>query len=85
MAETVIGRALVVVFEYLVGLADFLELLLRLLVAGIAIGMVLHGELAVGGLERVRIRVAGDSQCLVIIALGHVSHTVLGLLIADGF
>ena len=46
MAEPVIGRALVAVLQDVIGLADFLELDLAILVARIAVGMPLHRELA---------------------------------------
>ena len=51
MAETVIGGALVAVLEHLIGLVDFLELVLALGVARIAVRVMLHRELAEGGLE----------------------------------
>ena len=51
MAEAVIGGALLAVLQDVVGLVDFLELVLAVFVARIAIGMVLHGELAERGLE----------------------------------
>jgi hypothetical protein len=51
MPEAVIGGALVGVLEDVVGLVELLELVLAVLVAGIAVGMLLHGELATGGVE----------------------------------
>ncbi len=51
MAEAVIGGALLGVLQDLVGLVDLLEAVLAVLVAGIAVGMPLHGELAERGLE----------------------------------
>ncbi len=47
MAEAVIGGALLLVLQDVIGLVDFLEVRLAVLVAGIAIGMPLHRELAV--------------------------------------
>jgi hypothetical protein len=46
MAETVIGRALVLVLEDLVGLVDFLELDLAGVIPRIAVGVKLHRKLA---------------------------------------
>ena len=46
-AVAVVGRPLLGILQDVVGVADFLELPFRFLVAGIAVRMVLHGELAV--------------------------------------
>src|SRR5262249_12710169 len=51
VAEAVIGRALVGILEDLVGLVDLFEADFATLVAGIAIGVPLHRELAEGGLQ----------------------------------
>ena len=51
VAETIIGRALLRVLQRLVGFVDFLEFVLAGLIAGIAVGMELHGELAESALE----------------------------------
>ena len=51
MAEAVVGGALLRVLQRLVGFVDFLEPVLAGMVAGIAVGMELHGELAERGLE----------------------------------
>ena len=48
MAETIILRALLGIGEDLVGLVDQFEIIFGFFVAGIAIGMVLNRELAVG-------------------------------------
>ena len=48
MAEAVIGRAPLIVLQDVIGFVDFLELDFGCVVAGIAVGMQLHGELAVG-------------------------------------
>ena len=48
MAEAVVGGALLLVLQDVVGLVDFLELCLAVLVAGIAVGVPLHRELAIG-------------------------------------
>ncbi len=51
MTELVIGRALLRVLQDLIGLGDFLELVLRLLVARVLVGMMFLGELAKRGFE----------------------------------
>jgi hypothetical protein len=51
MAEPVIGGALLIVLQDVIGLADFLEFLFGRRVARIAVRMELHGELAIGLLE----------------------------------
>ena len=71
VAEAVVGGALLGVLEDVVGFADFLELVLAIIVAGIAVRMVFHRELAVRGLEVRVARPAHDAQHLVIVALGH--------------
>ena len=54
MAEAIISGALLRVLEALIGRADRLELVLVVLAAAVAVGMVLHRQLAVGGLDRRR-------------------------------
>ena len=71
MAEAVIGRALVGVLEDFVGLVDFLEAVLAVLVAGIAVGMPFHRELAERGLELAVLDGALDLQHLVVAPLRH--------------
>src|SRR5262249_35206068 len=61
VTKAVIGGTLLIVFEDVVGFVDVLESLLGALVAGIAIGVVLHCELAIGPLEFVRVRRFGDA------------------------
>ena len=73
VAEAVIGGALVGVLEDVVGLVDLLEAMLAVLVAGIAVGMPLHRELAERGLQLRLARGALDSQDLVVAALCHPS------------
>src|SRR5262249_28977292 len=71
MAEAIIGGALVAILEHLVGLVDLLELVLAVLVARIAVRVILHGELAEGGLEVAVTATALDPQDLVVVALRH--------------
>ena len=71
VAVTVIGRALLVVLEDFVGLAHVLELGFRGGVAGVAVRVVLHGELAVRLFQVVRGCVAGGTKGAVVVGLGH--------------
>ena len=71
VAETVIGGALVAVLEHVIGLVEFLELVLALVVARIAIRMMLHGELAEGGLQLDLGAGARNAQDFVVVAFGH--------------
>src|SRR5262245_42919102 len=71
MSKAVIGRALVRILQDFIGLIDFLEANFAALVAGIAIGMPFHRELAEGGFQFAFVRCALDPQNVVIAALGH--------------
>ena len=66
-AELVIALAFFRVGKYIVRLVDFLELLLGGLVAGVQVGVVLFGELAVGAFDLGIGGVFADPQHLVII------------------
>jgi hypothetical protein len=70
MAKAVIGGALLAVLEDLIGLVDFLEPDFTLGIAGIAIRMPLHRELAEGRLQLRFVGVAFDFKGFVIAALG---------------
>src|SRR5260221_12183888 len=69
MAEAVVGRALLAVLEDVVGLVDFLEFDFGGVVAGIAIGMQLFGELAIGGFQLLHRGALLAAQSFVIAAL----------------
>ena len=56
------------VLEHVVGFIDFLELMLAVVVARIAVRMMLHGQLAVGRFDLGIGRVAGDAEHFVVIA-----------------
>ncbi len=72
VAVAVVDRPLLEVGEDLVGLRGLLELLLGRLVAGVLVGVVLQRQLAVGRLDVVGRRGAGDAEDLVGVALvGH--------------
>src|SRR6202162_1030136 len=77
MAETIIGGALVAVLEHVIGLVDLLEAVLGLLVAGVAVRVAFHRELAERGLE---FRFAGSAphaKDFVVIPFGHYRHASL--------
>src|SRR5690606_34012225 len=57
------------VLEALIGLVDFLELVLAGVVARIAVGMELHGELAEGALEFLVVRAFAHTERFVEISL----------------
>ena len=71
VAEAVVHVALVGIGQHRVGLGRFLEGILGLLVAGIAVGVVLEGELAVRALDFLIRRGLGDAKHFVVIALAH--------------
>src|SRR6516162_1597006 len=71
MAEAVIGSALFRILEDLVGLVDFLEAMLAAGIAGIAVRMPLHRELAERRFELAVGGTALDFEDFVIAALGH--------------
>ena len=73
MAIAIVRRALVRIFQDIVGFVDLFEFMLGRRVAGIAIGVVLHGQLAIGPLEGLAIGVPRALQKLVVIDLVHVS------------
>ena len=67
-AELIVLAAFLLVAENVVGVLDFLELRLGLFVAGIAVGMKLPRESAMGLLDFVVRRRFGDAQHFVVIA-----------------
>ena len=71
VTEAVVGRALLLVGEHVVGLGNLLELLLGDLVIRIAVRMVLHRELAIGLLEVVLAGIAGGAEKVVVVGPGH--------------
>jgi hypothetical protein len=68
MAVSVVDGALLRVGQHGVGLTDLLKPLLRVGVVGIAVGMVLERQFAVGTLEFEVSDGAGNAENLVIIA-----------------
>ena len=71
MAEAVIGGALLIVLQDVIGFVDFLEFDFGGVVAGIAVGMKFHRQLAIGRLELVDRRALLAAQDFVITALAH--------------
>ena len=67
-AELVVLLTLLGVVQHLVSLGGLLECLLGCLVAGVAVGVVFDGQLAVGLLDVVFRGVLGDAQYLVVIS-----------------
>src|SRR5207302_11044583 len=67
MAVAIVDRAFVSVGEDGIGLADFLEFLLRIRIIRITVGMVLECQLAVGALQFRLGHGASDAQHLVIV------------------
>ena len=69
MAEAVIGGALLIVLQDVIGFVDFLEFDFGGVVAGIPVGMELHRQLAIGGFQSLDRRALLALQDLVITAL----------------
>jgi hypothetical protein len=72
MAEPVIGGALVAVLQDVIGLVEFLEAVLAIFIARIAIRVVLHRELAECRLELALVGGPRNAEHFVIAALRHV-------------
>ncbi|GAA5242167.1 hypothetical protein BMMON2_49890 [Burkholderia mallei] len=72
MAVLVVRGPLLAVRQHSIGFLRFLEMLLRILAVRIAVGMVLHRELAICLLDFVVARVLRDAQNLVVIPFRHI-------------
>src|SRR5207245_1153221 len=70
MTETIVLRALIGISEHSISFGGFFEFFFGVAVTGIAIGMELHGELAVAALDLLLAGAARDAQHFVIIAFG---------------
>src|SRR5271168_5209930 len=68
MSEAVVERSLLRVAQDRVSLSDFLEALFRIRIVRVAIGMVLHGELAISALQLHFAHGTAHSKHFVIIA-----------------
>ena len=73
VAVPVIGGALLIVLQDVIGLVDFLEFLLGRLVARIAVRVMRHGQLAVGPLQLVGIGRFRYTEYFVKVPLCHFS------------
>ncbi len=82
MAELVVDTSFFTVPQDLVGFGGLLELLFGFLVAGVAVGMELERQLAVGGFELVVGCLAVDAQDLVVIPF--LTHGFLLSLVRSG-
>ena len=67
----VIAGPLLRVRQHLVGFVHLLKAFFGLLVTGIAVGVVLHGQFAISAFDLARAGVAGDTQDLIIIFIFH--------------
>src|SRR5262249_28887134 len=70
VTELVVAVAAIGIAQHFVGFGGFLEARLGAVVAGIAVGMELQGELAIGLLDDLVGGVALDPKHLVVVALG---------------
>ena len=68
VSEAIVARALLGVSQDRVGFAALLEVLFRFRIVGIAVGMILQRQLAIGALDLLIVRGARDAQYFVIIA-----------------
>ena len=78
VAELVVLGLLVGVRQDGVGLVDLLEVLFRLGVAGVQVGMVFLGQLTVRPLDGVRVGALVEAQYLVVVSLCHVLYVPFG-------
>jgi len=77
LAELIVLCLLVRVGQHGVRLVDLLEVLLGIRVAGVQIGVILFGELAVGALDRLRIGVPVYAEYFIVISVFcHMIYTV---------
>src|SRR5690606_38389605 len=65
MPETVIGGPLLRVLQAIIGDADGLEPRFAVGTAGVAVGVILHRQLAIGGFDRPPIGIAADVEQLI--------------------
>ena len=70
VAIAIVGRAFLRVLEAIVGDADRLEFRLALAASRIAVRVVLHRELAIGGFDRPPVRIARDAEDFVKVDFG---------------
>src|SRR5271154_328139 len=71
MTVSVVGCALVGVRKHAVGFAGFLEALLGFGIARVAVGVVLHRQLAICGLQFGFTYVPGDPEDFIVVCFAH--------------
>ena len=71
VAEAVVGGALLRILQRLVGDVDLLEAGFRFRIVRISVGMELHRELAIGGLQRLFVDAAVDPEHVIEIPISH--------------
>ena len=76
VAVTVVSGALLGIAQYAVGLGGLFELLLGLLIVGIAIRMILQRQFTIGALQRRVVTVAAHAQDFVVVAFDGVHFLV---------
>ena len=69
--QLVVARTLLRVGQHLVGFVDLFEPLLGLLIAGVAVGMIFHRQLSVGGADFILRGSFRDAQSLVVVPVIH--------------
>ena len=92
VAVAIVGRTLLRILEHFIGGTHRLELALAFGAAGIAVGVVLHCELAIGGLDRRAVGIAAHPEQFVEIGFGRRHgfpmtnrHRCAGAPVATGF
>ena len=71
LAQLVVAGALLGVAQDLVGLVDLFKAVLGLLVAGVAVGVIFHGQVAVDLFDLVGTGAARDAEDLVVVVIFH--------------
>jgi hypothetical protein len=75
MTELIVQGTLLRFTQDIVGFLDFLEALLGLLIARITIGVIFHGQPAIGFFQLRLADIAGNFQDLVIITFSHAAQS----------
>src|SRR6516225_4194399 len=83
MPEAVVGRTLVRIYQNSVGFGDFLEFLFRVRIVRVAVGMVLHRQLAIGALDLELPALPFDAQNFVVVSLHVTGQNSFPLLSAE--
>jgi hypothetical protein len=83
LAELIVSGAFIGVLQDIIGFVGFLEFRFRRRIVGIAVGMVFHGKLAIRAFQRRLVRIAVDTQGLIIIWFGHTQRPLCNAEIAQ--